>query len=241
MGKDTDISAIKSIAISFLHLPLEVSDFGPAVLHHPFFNSAFIMQDGVPVDILNNIDAYHKQICYVETAIGEESSVHGIWWMIQKAYRLLFFKHINAYLSQDDYGYLLRDAWVASENPNGDPNVDIPLIVSWFRNADKRVLMSRSDYEIWQELPNRFIAYRGVAVGRVEKGLSWTRSLQTAYWFAHRFDGTDKGYILKTEVQKRKALAFFNNRGEDEVVLCTRGLKYVVMTEDEIRELLCAV
>ena len=44
--------------------------------------------------------------------------------------------------------------------------------------------MQEKDYEVYKSFPDTFNIYRGVAVGRNPKGLSWTQNLETAKWFA---------------------------------------------------------
>lgn len=68
-------------------------------------------------------------------------------------------------------------------------------------------------------------------------GLSWTENLSTAIWFASRFNtDKDKGYIQKAVIDKSRALAYFNTRDEDELVVDTTGLQYEILEIDLVVE-----
>ena len=119
---------------------------------------------------------------------------------------------------------------MSSENPNGDVNVSLRTFVKWFRRADKKLLMTDEDYKVYRDLPSTFRVYRGVAVGRNPKGLSWTRNLSTAEWFAKRFDTKDKkGFIQTAVISRSDALAYFNTRGEDEIVADSFKMDITIM------------
>lgn len=112
------------------------------------------------------------------------------------------------------------DAWVTEENPNMDINCSLKESVQFFKKANKELLMEPKDYEVYKAFPETLTVYRGVAVGRIEKGLSWTANKETAEWFAHRFDNeNEKGYVQSMTVSKKDILAYFNTRGEDEIVI----------------------
>jgi hypothetical protein len=101
-----------------------------------------------------------------------------------------------------------------------------------FKKCDKKYLMTDEDYQVYEQLPETFTIYRGVAVGRNPKGLSWTQNLETAKWFAHRFDQKDKkGYIQIGTAKKENVLAYFNTRNEDEIVYNSRRLQISIYEE----------
>ena len=57
------------------------------------------------------------------------------------------------------------------------------------------------------------------------KAMSWTLDYDKAEWFANRF-GTD-GYILEATINKNDIVAFFDVRGESEVVVDYNKLKNI--------------
>lgn len=61
---------------------------------------------------------------------------------------------------------------------------------------------------------------RGVAVHRNPEGISWTQDLKTAQWFAQRFDSHKlQGYVRTGIIDKKHILAYFDDRGEKEIVV----------------------
>lgn len=76
------------------------------------------------------------------------------------------------------------------------------------------------------ELPTEPIeVYRGVDNRRDARGLSWTRDLERAKWFAQRFSSIHKGrHVYRTIAPPSAVLAVFERRNEQEVVLDPKGL-----------------
>lgn len=75
------------------------------------------------------------------------------------------------------------------------------------------------------DLPSHVTVYRGSQF-RWRRGLAWSRSLQTAQFFANRF--SRDGYkVWTTTVPKSAILAWLDGRGEQEVVLHPRKIKVV--------------
>lgn len=224
--KQTDLNAVKEMAISFLYLPIEETEYSPIVVQHPIFESAHnISQTDSGISVVNLLEddkALSETRSRIKQQINECDTLFGVYAIIRKSYRLTFLKYIMPYLSKKDMSELLADAWVSSENPNGDANVSLKTLISWFKKADQTALMTKEDYAIYAALPDIFKVYRGVSIGRNEKGLSYTRSLETAQWFANRFnrDGLH-GYVQEAEIKKENAIAYFNTRGEDEIVVDT--------------------
>ena len=86
--------------------------------------------------------------------------------------------------------------------------------------------------ELYKNLPESIRVYRGVAVGRNPKGLSWTNNLEKARWFSNRFNNENEvGYIQTVVVNKKDILAYFNTRNEDELVCDIRKYKISKLEE----------
>lgn len=221
--KKSNLNEIKIVAKSFLYVEITQTEFYPMFVMHPIFESGVqnVKIDGQfqMVDITENEDnlrLVQEQICKL---IDESDTIYEVYNIIRKSYRLTFIKYIKQYLSVADMSNLLAHAWVTSENPNGDVNVSLRTIVKWFKECDKSVLMDKQEYSVYKELPEKLVIYRGVAVNRNPYGLSWTIDYDKAEWFAHRFDTDEKGYILKTTISKENVLAYFDSRGESEIVV----------------------
>ena len=221
MIKESKLDKVKEVALLFLYQEVEETEYSPVVVMHPIFESGFvtIMRDGKP-EFINITESYENLLLAQKECkknIMTLDSIFSVYMIIRKSYRLTFLKFIKEYLSKKDMSELLADAWISSENPNNDVNVPSKTAVQWFREADKRTLMTKDEYEYYQSLPQTVTAYRGVAEGGNPRGLSWTCNKKIAEWFANRFD--KKGYVQSVTVDKSCVLAYFNSRDEDELVL----------------------
>ena len=230
-AKETDMSMVKQTAILFLHLPIQETEYSPIVVQHPIFESAHhvVGTSSNPkfVNLLEDAEALDAVTKEYEKRINNADDVFAIYAIIRKPYRLTFLKYVMPYLSKHDFSVYLADAWVASENPNDDVNVPLRTSISWFKKADKKALMEPEDYQVYLSLPESFTVYRGVAVGKNPNGLSWTRSLDKAKWFANRFNNKGKkGYVQKAVITKDRVLAYFNTRDEEEIVVNTSGMEF---------------
>lgn len=224
MRKTTNLFEIKSIAKSFVYLDIDKnSEFYPIFIQHPIFESAFqsvnINGQYKIINITESEDDLKIVREYFEECIDKCQNVIDVYMIIRKSYKLTFIKFIKPYLNMKDFCNLLSDAWITSENPNGDINVSTNLAVKWFKQADKQILMNKEEYQVYLSFPDYLTVYRGVAINRNQYGLSWTTDYEKAKWFAHRFDTDEKGYVLKATISKENILAYFNSREEFEVVV----------------------
>lgn len=229
MENTSNILAIKDTAKTFLYLDVEETPVSPIVVQHPIFETGITMikhnGKNVMVNIMENEQDLQHAREFQKKRIDKAATVFDVYSVIRKSYKLTFLKYIQDYLSQDDMSMLLADAWVSSENPNQDANVSISMAVKLFKRCNKKVLMTEEDYNVYQSLPGDFEIYRGVAVGRNPKGLSWTMNKDKAEWFANRFNRNGKfGYVQQAMADRECVLAYFNTRNEDEIVISTKSL-----------------
>ena len=208
-----DISKIKNIAKALLSLDIQLDEDFDFLIHHPFFNNRFMCIDNELIDITANPD---KCRTYMSSLIDKANNLERLFIYINKAYHLLFFKLINEYLDEKEFGEYLAYVWVSSENPNQDINVSLKEIKKWFKRANKLYLMNEEDYNYYKTLPNKIKIYRGVANGRNPKGISYTDNKETAEWFMNRFG--KNGYLIEKEIDKKDIAAYFNTRGEKVIV-----------------------
>lgn len=227
--KTTDLERIKTEAKAFLYLDYEVADRLPPALfvHHPFLTSTMVYdpkaQEFMDIKDPKVLAKYRERM----TKEIDSCDLRKLYILINKPYRLAFLKYTESFLSERDLAELLADAWVSSENPNQDANCSIPYLTKLFKRCDKRFLMSKHDYEVYERLPEQFPIYRGVCPGHTPKGLSWTRNKDKAIWFASRFNTEEeKGYLLTTVIHKSDVLAYFNTRGEEEILVNANATKY---------------
>ena len=198
-------------------------EFGILILSHPFTNTSFVggMKNGEQciLNIYDNDDDYIIWRNQIFKAI-DKSDINRISYLINKPFLLTWFKFINYYLSEKDYAELLSYIWVTQENPNCDVNVSINEVIQFFKKANKKLLMNKEDYSIYNNLPKEFEVYRGVSPGRNLNGISYTTNRKKAEWFMHRFEKENKkGKLLKATIKKENVLAYFNTRDEEEIVV----------------------
>lgn len=224
--KKTNLDECKNIAKVLVEVDVRQTEV-PLILSHPWFQSPFfnIMSKDNDYEIINILDSEEnmkKAKEFIYKIIERANNIHQIYMLMNKNYRSLYFKLVNGFLSKDDYNDFLSFVWTDSENPNQDPNVSISKWVSFFKKADKTILMSPDEYKVYNDLMNQkeITIYRGVSKGRENFGLSWTCNKHIATWFASRFyDEGDNAYIIKAKVKPDAILAYFNCRKEDEVVI----------------------
>lgn len=226
MRKTTDLESVKEIARCFLYMNIEETDYSPMIINHPIFESAFVQveRSAFPINILENKENLKRAMDCVEQLIDKATSVFDVYIRIRSSYRYAFFKHIRSFLNEEDYGKLLCSVWTGSENPNQDINVSVRESVRYFKKANKKYVMDKSEREYLKSLPEELKVYRGVSVGRESRGLSFTDSREMADWFAHRFDREgQQGYILVGTVKQESILAYF--AGEHELVIDPRDIE----------------
>ena len=211
---NTDLQSIKSVSKAFCKLPVEINEKFSFVCHHPFTCNTVVMYDKM-YNLADNTEfaEWSDKVC---ERIDKCNTVTDIFLMINKPYYLTFLKFTKDYLCEEDFCNLLSTAWIGEEFPSRDTNVSMKQLCNWFRNANKKFLMSEKDLEIYNNFDDTVTIYRGVQAGNY-KGMSWTTDYKTAKWFANRFKGNGKVY--KTEVSKSDILAYFSCRNENEIVI----------------------
>lgn len=216
MRKETNLEKLKNIAKNFLYIDVkgQDSELWPLIVQHPIFNSSVVYGKKRFYDITKPEDLREARDEYCE-AINTIKRVDEVVDFINKPYRMTFLKYAKEDMSIKDFSENLKYIWTTTENPNQDVNVSVSTAAKWFREADKNFLMNKKEQEVYANLSESITLYRGVAVGRNPKGLSWTNDIETAKWFAHRFDRNGKtGYIQYATVPKSKVLAYFHEEKE---------------------------
>lgn len=182
------------------------------------------------VNILENKEAFAQWRTLMFNLIDNTTTVEKIFIMVRDPWKLTFLKYCKPNIDTDLFVALFAEAWVFFENPNGDANCSIKELITWFKRCSKDILREQEDFEVYNSLPDEFEVYRGVSRGRNPRGLSWTRNLEKAKWFAHRFDSKEeKGYIQKVFIRKENVLAYFNTRNEDETVVDSNAIKKLIV------------
>lgn len=222
--KESNIDAVREMYNNFLNLPIEDTAMSPLIVSHPVFESGITMsRNGDMLNIYESKDDLQRAIKELFDISSNFKKVEDFFALIRKPYKLTFLMYCRDYLTNEDFSSLLGDIWVTVENGNQDVNVSVGTISRWFSSADKNFLMDEGERAYIESLPEEFEIYRGVGEGRNPKGLSWTRDLNLAKWFANRWN--KNGYVIKGKAKKRDVLAYFGNRagssdiGETEIVI----------------------
>ena len=227
---ETNLSQVKATFKTLCSIvKIKPLDFNMA--SHPFTSSIYACSK-TRILILTNPEDYNEWESKLFNLIDRTESVIKLFFLVNKPYLLTVLKFVKPYLSLADFSNILSYAWTSSENPNKDVNVNINTLIKWFKEADKLSLMDKEEYITYQNLPNELVLYRGISTKSNPKGISWTRNLETAKWFANRFSAPNN-YILKAKVTKKDILCYFNSRNEDEVIINTKNIK-----TEKIRELI---
>lgn len=217
--KRTNLKNCKSVAkMLFDAVEFKPFDEVPMLCAHPYTNSPMVYIDGEFANVYEDVEARKRYRAQVFKFIDESITVDSLFTLIRSNYYMCFLRYIKDDLSKDDFSRLLHMAWTEQENPNDDVNVSLKQAVSWFKSANKSALMDEDDYDFYQALPEKFTVYRGVATGHNVDGLSYTIDYDKAIWFMNRFGDKDKK-LITLEITKDKALAYFNSRGESEIVV----------------------
>ena len=201
--KTTNLDKVKEVLRILLRIDPKPCEECFAICYHPFTNSSHACDENRNMLNLLDPDDFQKWVELMDKAIDGVEDVFYATILINPAYLLVFLKYVKPYLSIEDFSKLLCHCWTTEEDPSQDKNVKLRTVVSWFKQAKKEYMMDENEMSYLNSLPDEVTVYRGVARHRARGGLSWTANLDTATWFAHRFDSsTEKGYILKATVPK---------------------------------------
>ena len=231
MTNTTNMSMVKMYANQLLKLPPVKTEYSPMIVSHPFTNSGIL---GMPMDddykfinIVDSADGLKLWQEQVKSQIMSAKNVMEICYMMNSAYLLTFLDSVKEHLSRHDYAHALSYSWVKEESPNKDPNVSKTKLIKMFKMADKDMLMSDSEREVYDDMPSSVRVYRGVGRGKgagSPNALSWTLSRDKAEWFAHRYGD---GRVYSATIDKKHVLAYFGDSGESEVVVDYKYLQDV--------------
>ena len=216
---ENNIQNVREVALEYLHkkpIPAKI----PPLVYHPVFTTwIYATKKGKMVDMSTDPAGKAEIIADFTEKINGAEDVARIMHLLRTPYWLVFLRDIKQYISESIFSKLLSEAYISSENPNDDPDVPVDMLEEWFREADKEQLMEPEEYAVYKQLSDVLTVYRGVGVGRVEDGLSWTQHKLGAIWFSNRFNKEDEqGIVLEAHIGKEDVLAYFSRRGEEEIV-----------------------
>lgn len=139
-------------------------------------------------------------------------------WMYERPHRLPMLAEWRARMTREQFRDVLPDAWQDAEEPHQHGALPLRL----FRAAG----FLTDAPTAWKKLPAKFTIYRGASRKPTAGGggISWTINRAKGEWFARRFTKPRHCKLWVAEIRKRDALAYFNGRGEDEVVIAPASL-----------------
>lgn len=80
----------------------------------------------------------------------------------------------------------------------------------------RHLMMSESDKQIFNKLPDKVRIYRGASEDNSLEGWSWSLSEKVALFFGKRFN---KSVVLTGVCDKKDVIAYFHDRNEQELVI----------------------
>ena len=230
--KETNLDAVKQMASTFIYADFDVSNpLAPAIVQHPFTNSAFVSIPGYKdniVNILDDEDGLAMWQEFIKKRIRQAGSAESIMTLVSKNYRICLFDYILPYLSVEDMSYLLASIWTNLETVNDNGVMTQRKLLGLFKQAVPEYLMDSKEREALRGLPETVTVYRGFTEERnpnFTKALSWTTNRKTARWFALRFSRT--GRVAKATIPKEHIHAFFAPGNEDEVIVDSKFLDII--------------
>lgn len=221
MLQKTNLEKCKEMAINFLYLDIDTSsEFAPAIVSHPFFESAFnVAENGELVDILEDKKGYQSVINVTKKKIEKISDYEYFFMLITKPYRMVFLKYTMPFLDKEDFSKALISTWISDERANSNCNVTKRELLNYFQKASREYLMNKEELEIYKQLDDVVTVYRGVSEYNKNniKVLSWTLDKEKAEWFANRWKTI--GYVYQAKINKNDIIAFCDQRAEKEIIV----------------------
>lgn len=138
---ESNMTALKTLSHTLLHLDIQPTKMSPLVVKHPFTDSGLAgiyAEDGsLSVgNLLDSPDALRTWRENFSRRINEAETAMNLFCMITKPYQFGYLRLAAAHLSEQDMASFLSYAWISTESPNNDPNVPFP--VSWTVKMKKK-------------------------------------------------------------------------------------------------------
>ena len=232
-----DLDVLKSVAKMMIYMKIEETEYSPIIISHPLLISGYMTDPETDEwnNLLQNREALRKWQKNMEDTIQNCSNFSAIMTLINKPYKLAFIKSAYYDISINTLSEIWGDTWPALERITNNEVFTEGQMVSIFKRCVPAILMSEDDLRVFESLPSKITVYRGIQdIAENLKGMSWTLSIEKAKWFSERWSkGGKSGGVYKVTVDKANVLAYFGNRGEQEIVVDPRCLKDIEKVETE--------
>lgn len=195
------------------------TSLGPAVLHklvHEIFYTPALNA------IINK--SYTAKLALVDDALVS-AQWHSYVFLHERPYRVGALLDVLARTrAPEDVWPLVADVWVDSENIFQNLSVWKRI---WALPIPKRheLVMDDDERDVLAKLPDTVQIYRGYVHRKSRLGLSWTLDRERAKWFARRY--SRDGVVVSGTVPKSNVLAYFDRRGESEIVALPKHIDEV--------------
>lgn len=161
--------------------------------------------------------AYHQKKELMAKAMREGNFQKALW-LTERPYRIGTLASLVAAhgeeMADSDYWEMVSYAYIDSENLFENKRMLRRLLSS--ARPGREMMMTTDERATLDYLPDPLYVYRGHQ-GVNRTGMSWTLSLRVATWFATRYQRS--GFITEGVVEKKRVIAFFGGRAEQEIVV----------------------
>ena len=156
MRNETDLAKVKRTAHLFLDLDIQLTDYSPMVVSHPFTNSGIVgFRDDDGNISFGNLIENPADLTRWRQQVGEQidlsETAYEIFLLINKSYYLAFLKYAAPALSDKDLGQMLSSAWILNEMPNQDPNISKGELVNLFHSVSPEYLMDEEEQQQYRD------------------------------------------------------------------------------------------
>ena len=93
----------------------------------------------------------------------EANTVFEVMSMLKKEYRLSFLDKVRNYISQEEYSINLVRAYVDTESPDTDLDMNKDKLLEMFKRTSLKHSMTAEDKDILQSMSDKIIIYRGIS------------------------------------------------------------------------------
>lgn len=198
--------------------------FHPLVYSYPYFGET-------ENRILNKRLEYKRKYADEALAAGKWSRYLSIH---EKPYRVSALINVHALITDDaEYWRLVAETWQFTENLYETRYYWRQL---WYDQRPGRYehVMSDADRQRLGQMDDGIVVFRGSTNRAGAKGMSWTLNFDIALRMASRMGISSHHhpmvYVARGVIEKRRVLAFFEGRNEEEIVAVPGHVRNLVLT-----------
>lgn len=198
---------------------LREGHFG-TMIKHRFVNEIFY----VPTH-----NARYNEALAVKRAAAEQAAAERKWLQYilihERPWRLEALLDVADEMTDIEYWKTVADVWTDSENI-WQNLVEWTELLSDRRPGHEAMMTEDEKMALWA-MPDEITIWRGHRDWN-QDGWSWTVDRDKAVWFARRLAAEDdEMYVTEARVDKADVVAYFEGRGESEVVVDPEVVRHV--------------